>query len=58
MYFYQHIDFCRNSSLLCQNNATCVNRPDLRDFSCNCSDPYYGRYCENCNIHKYCIFPS
>ncbi|CAF4535527.1 unnamed protein product [Rotaria sp. Silwood1] len=42
-----NLDFCRNNSLLCRNNATCVNRPDLRDFSCNCTDLYYGRYCEN-----------
>ncbi|CAF3707629.1 unnamed protein product [Rotaria sordida] len=42
-----NLDFCRNGSLLCRNNATCINRPDLRDFSCNCTDLYYGRYCEN-----------
>ncbi|CAF0850468.1 unnamed protein product [Adineta steineri] len=40
-------DFCRNGSLLCRNNATCINRPDLQDFACNCTDPYYGRLCEN-----------
>lgn len=43
-----YLDFCRNGSLLCRNNATCINRPDLRDFACNCSEPYYGRFCENC----------
>lgn len=46
-------DFCRNGSLLCRNNATCINRPDLRDFACNCTDPYYGRFCENCSLSIY-----
>ncbi|CAM4752695.1 unnamed protein product [Rotaria magnacalcarata] len=45
-----NLNFCLNGSLLCQNNATCINRPDLLDFSCSCTDPYYGRYCENFNI--------
>ncbi|CAF1111478.1 unnamed protein product, partial [Adineta ricciae] len=42
-----NFDFCRNGSLLCRNNASCINRPDLQDFACNCTDPYYGRLCEN-----------
>ncbi|UJR30132.1 hypothetical protein I4U23_017673 [Adineta vaga] len=42
-----NLDFCRNGSLLCRNNASCINRPDLQDFACNCTDPYYGRLCEN-----------
>ncbi|CAF4975152.1 unnamed protein product, partial [Rotaria socialis] len=44
------LNFCRNGSLLCQNNATCINRPDLLDFSCSCTNPYYGRYCQKFNV--------
>ena len=47
-FYFKFIDYCRNGSLLCRNNATCINRPDLADFACNCTNPYYGRLCEYC----------
>ena len=52
------LDFCRNGSLLCENNATCVNRPDISDFACDCPTPYYDRYCERCSLFSLSLLRS
>jgi hypothetical protein len=37
-------DYCSNN--LCENNSTCVNRPELKGYVCQCSAGFKGSKCE------------